>query len=238
MGLGGQGPADPWHRGPPSLKAYEPKNPKAQETTGPRDYGPRWTPRPPPRRRRRTSTESRRFALDLVAATRSPGQHAAAPVNRERARIPSSPGPGLHVRAPETMVPWSCGATGPRAHKPEGLQAYGLSGPRVYNPEGLRACSRTGLQVHRLTGLRGCGPVGVQAHGLMGSASRGPPVPSDSAAWARGPAGSRSRGLEAHGPTGPIAIPRSCKRSCENLSTVQECVWAHGPASHQSRGVS
>jgi len=203
MGLGGQGPADTWHRGPPSLKAYEPNNPKAQETTGPRDYGPRWTPRPPPRRRRRTSTESRRFALDLVAATRSPGQHAAAPVNRERARIPSSPGPGLHVRAPETMVSWPRGTTGPRAHKPEGLQAYGLS-----------------------------------AHGLMGSPSRGPPVPSDSAAWARGPAGSRSRGLEAHGPTGPIAIPRSCKRSCENLSTVQECVWAHGPASHQSRGVS
>jgi len=29
MGLEGQGPADPWNRGPASLKAYEPKNPKA-----------------------------------------------------------------------------------------------------------------------------------------------------------------------------------------------------------------
>lgn len=216
-------------------------NPKTRRPKRPRAHG--TTVRDGCRGRRRGDGDERApsrdaCALDLVAATRSPGQHAGAPVNRERARIPSSPGPGQRVRAPETMVPWSWGTTGPRAHKPEGLEAYGLARPQAHEPEGLRAYSRTGLQVYRLTGLRGCGPSGVKARGLMGSPSRGPPVPSDSIAWARGPAVSRSRGLEAHGPTGPIAIPRSCKRSCENLSTVQKCVWAHGPVSHQSRGVS
>lgn len=217
-------------------------NPKTRRPKRPRAHG--TTVRDGRRGRRRGDRDERAPCpdashIDHWSPSRSPlGQHAGAPVNRERARIPSSPGPGRHVRAPETMVPWSRGTTGPRAHKPEGLVAYGLVRPQAHEPEGLQAYSRTGLQVQRLTGLQVRGPAGVRAHGLMGSASRGPPVPSDSAAWARGPAGSRSRGAEAHGPTGPIAIPRSCKRSCENLSTVQKCVWAHGPASHQSRGVS
>jgi len=146
----------------------------------------------------------------------------------------SSTGPGHHVRA--RRRPWSPRRA--RAREPKGPKAFGPTGLHDRETISLKVYGPTGVQAYRLTGLWACGPAGVRAYRLIGSSSRGPPVPSDSIAWARGPAVSRSRGLEAHGPTGPIVIPRSCKCSCENLSTVQKCVWAHGPASHQSRGVS